>query len=86
MMRDKAIAYVVSLAVVLVLGLVAQGFAQTPAQTPADPFSNGQKILHSGIKNLIIRAAEKMPEEHYGFKPTPEVRSFGQLLGHVADA
>jgi uncharacterized damage-inducible protein DinB len=27
-----------------------------------------------------------MPEENYSFKPTPEVRSFGQLIGHVADA
>ena len=26
-----------------------------------------------------------MPEEGYGFKPTPEVRSFGQLIGHIAD-
>jgi uncharacterized damage-inducible protein DinB len=27
-----------------------------------------------------------MPEENYAFKPTPDVRSFGQLVGHVADA
>jgi len=27
-----------------------------------------------------------MPEENYSFKPTPDVRSFGQLVGHVADA
>ena len=27
-----------------------------------------------------------MPEENYSFKPTPEVRTFGQLVGHVADA
>jgi len=27
-----------------------------------------------------------MPEQNYSFKPTPEVRSFGQLVGHVADA
>jgi hypothetical protein len=27
-----------------------------------------------------------MPPENYAFKPTPEVRSFGQILGHVADA
>lgn len=33
-----------------------------------------------------IAAAQEMPEENYSFKPTPEVRSFGQLVGHVADA
>jgi uncharacterized damage-inducible protein DinB len=26
-----------------------------------------------------------MPEASYSFKPTPEVRSFGQLVAHVAD-
>jgi uncharacterized damage-inducible protein DinB len=26
-----------------------------------------------------------MPEENYGFKPAPRVRTFGQLLGHVAE-
>jgi uncharacterized damage-inducible protein DinB len=30
--------------------------------------------------------AEMMPSESYAYKPTPEVRSFGQILGHVADA
>src|SRR5262249_537640 len=30
--------------------------------------------------------AAKVSEELYAFKPTPEVRSLGQLIGHVADA
>ena len=37
-------------------------------------------------KNNITKAAEKMTEEQYGYQPTPEVRTFGQLIGHVADA
>ena len=32
-----------------------------------------------------MRAAAKMSEEDYAFKPTPEVRSFGELIGHIAD-
>jgi len=58
------------------------------AQGPAaqNPIAGGQKMLHSMIKANIIRSAEKMPEENYAFKPTPEVRSFGQLIGHVADS
>ncbi len=36
-------------------------------------------------RNFILRAAEKMPEENYGWQPTPEVRTFAQLLGHIAD-
>lgn len=42
-------------------------------------------IWSSTIDN-IIKSAEQMPEESYSFKPTPEVRSFGQLIGHVAGA
>jgi uncharacterized damage-inducible protein DinB len=51
----------------------------------ADPLSAGQKALYEGITNNIIRAAEKMPEENYSFKPTPDIRSFGQLVGHLAE-
>src|SRR5437588_7034474 len=52
----------------------------------ADPLSAGQKGLYEGVTNNIIRAAEKMPESNYSFKPSPDVRSFGQLVGHLADA
>ncbi len=74
----------VSTIAVIVLCVVATS-AQGPAQA-GNPIAAGQKMLHSMIKNNIIRSAEKMPEENYAFKPTPEVRSFGALLGHVADA
>ncbi len=33
---------------------------------------------------MLTAAAEQMREEDYAFRPTPEVRSFGQLLAHVA--
>jgi uncharacterized damage-inducible protein DinB len=38
------------------------------------------------LSGVVIAAAEKMPEANYSFKPTPEVRSFGQLVGHLADS
>jgi uncharacterized damage-inducible protein DinB len=38
------------------------------------------------VKDIAVRAAEKMPEEQYGYQPTPEVRTFGQLVGHLADS
>src|SRR5205085_10337784 len=34
----------------------------------------------------LLRSAEKMPEESYSFRPTWVVRSFGRIIGHVADA
>lgn len=37
-------------------------------------------------QKILIRSAELMPEENYGFKPAESVRTFGQIVGHVADA
>ena len=72
----------------LTTALVVAGLCAVGAQGPAtqNPIAGGQKMLFSMVKNNIIRSAEKMPEENYGFKPAPEVRSFGQLIGHVADS
>lgn len=53
---------------------------------PSNPLTGGEKGIYSMVSRSVIGAAEKMPESDYAFKPTPEVRSFGQLVGHVADA
>ena len=44
------------------------------------------RTIQNGVKNNVLKSAEKMPEDQYGFKPTPEIRSFGQLIGHITDA
>ena len=68
------------------VSLVGQEKPQAPAAPPANPITLSEKGLYSFLSGAVIRAAEKMPEENYSFKPTPDVRSFGQLVGHVADA
>jgi hypothetical protein len=52
------------------------------AQTPAAEL----KGFYTGIKSNMMKAAEKMPEGEYSFKATPEVRTFGALIAHVADS
>jgi hypothetical protein len=56
-----------------------------PQAYGAEPLATGQKGLYEAITSNLIRAAEKMLEQNYSFKPTPEVRSFAQLVGHLAD-
>ncbi len=57
------------------------------AEKPRDQSRNAfNKSAYRFVKTTLLRSAEKMPEESYGFKPTEAVRSFGQLIGHVADA
>lgn len=73
----------------LVLLCSAGVYAQAPAGQAApnpNPMSSELKQMYTGVKNNLIKMAEKMPEENYGFKATPDVRTFGQLIGHVADS
>ena len=51
-----------------------------------NPLSTYNRSMYGGIKKILLRSAEQVPEENYGFKPTEAVRSFGQILGHVADS
>lgn len=59
----------------------APAFAQS-----GNPITSGTKALFNSAKNDIVKSAEEMPEENYSFKPTSGVRSFGQIVAHVADA
>jgi uncharacterized damage-inducible protein DinB len=44
------------------------------------------KPLYESLRGWLIAAAQQMPEADYSFKPTPEVRSFGEIMGHVANS
>ena len=44
------------------------------------------KAMHASIRRNLAEAAESMSAEEYAFKPTPQVRTFGELVGHVANA
>jgi len=63
---------------------LAQEKPATPA--PENPLSAWNKYAYGHVKDILLRSAEKMPEENYSFKPTEAVRSYGQIIGHVADA
>jgi uncharacterized damage-inducible protein DinB len=55
------------------------------AQAP-NPLIPELKQFYTVRKGDLLKAADRMPAEDYGFKPTPDVRTFGQLLAHIIDA
>lgn len=55
------------------------------AQAPADPLTAALKRQWDGIALNIRESAEKVPEDKYGYKPSPEVRSFAGEVGHGAN-
>jgi uncharacterized damage-inducible protein DinB len=59
-------------------------FAQAPAA--ADPVASGVRQAWNGAKRNLTRSAELMPEGDYAFRPVATVRTFGQILAHVAGA
>ena len=68
------------------LTAIAATLSAQSAQTPANPLTTSEKGLYDYVTGVVIAAAEKMPEENYSFKATPEVRSFGEIVGHIAGA
>ena len=60
--------------------------ADKPAVTQANPLSSWNKVAYAREKDILAKAAAKMPEENYSFKPADSVRTYGQIVGHVADA
>lgn len=87
------------IAVVAVM-LAVPSFAQAPAQAPAaapvaqaapaappaHPLSATLKSLWDGLKLNLVQSADKMPEADFAFQPTKEVKTFGQILAHVANS
>ncbi len=55
------------------------------AQIPASHIAES-KQLFGMVKNNFVALAEKMPDEGYGFKASSDIRTFGQIVAHIADA
>lgn len=60
----------------------------SPAAPPpvAVPIARLFKLQYDTVKNYLVTMAERMPAEHYGFQPAPEVRTFAAAVGHIAGA
>jgi uncharacterized damage-inducible protein DinB len=62
------------------------GAAAPQASTAAPSTADAIRQSYNIVKSNILKAADKMPDEGYDFKPTAEERSFGGWVAHVADA
>ena len=60
--------------------------APLTAWSQDNPLSALTKRIYGFQKDILLRSAEKMPEENYSFKPADSIRSYGQIVGHLADA
>jgi hypothetical protein len=78
-MSRKIAATLVLAAAGLGAGLIAWG------QAPPASAAATLKGAYTRIKTNFIKAAEKMPEENYSYKPVDAVETFGQRVAHIAN-
>jgi uncharacterized damage-inducible protein DinB len=76
--------------VLLSLSAPCLSFAQTTGAGYADALTPSMatvaKAMHATIRRDIAESAQNMPADEYSFRPTPESRTFAQLVGHVVNA
>jgi len=73
----------ISLAVLLTIGSTVLPAQAQPASDSG--YAATVRSRWNAIKRNIAGSAQAMPEAGFAFKPTPEVRTFGQLIGHLAN-
>ncbi len=79
--------HIVVVVLVAVLALNAHPlFAQTAPGASANPFSQATRQAWEGATGNVKASADMMPEANYAFRPVDTVRTFGQIVAHLAGA
>jgi uncharacterized damage-inducible protein DinB len=79
---------VLSVGIASVFGLASLANAQQGMPNPTtapNPLTTTLSIFRSNMQDKIMKSAEAMPESKYSYRPTKDVRSFAEILNHVAD-
>jgi uncharacterized damage-inducible protein DinB len=59
--------------------------AVVSAQSDDGGYTGSIRSSWNRIKRLVAASADAMPEANYSFRPTADVRTFGELIGHLAN-
>ena len=82
----RSIALVVVPVGMVVLASLANAQQGMPNPTMAsNPLTTTLSIFRSNMQDKIMKSAAEMPESKYSYRPTKDVRSFAEILNHVAD-
>lgn len=68
---------------------VTSAAAQTAPPAPQGqtfPLSMSLKRMYDSVKRNVFEAAQKMPDADFAYRPTPDVRTYGELVAHIANA
>ena len=68
----------------LVPGLIAQ--SKAPAEVVSNPVVTTVRQMEQRYAKNLIGAADEMPADKYGYRPTAEQITFGHLMMHTTEA
>ena len=80
----KRTGWLVSMMLVAVAAAAAR--PQESSAPIANPVSTTVKSQLTRFSKNMVAAAESMPADKYGFKPTPEMNTFGHLVMHIVQS
>lgn len=68
----------------LCLVLFAAGTASVFAQSPSRPTAQSARAYFASVNRKVLEMAKDFPEDKYNYKLKPEMRSFGEVIVHIA--
>ena len=87
------LAWTRSMLVFIALLLVTGGAIASRAQVAQTPAAGATSTLSADLvkdweaqKDMLVKIADAMPEDKFGFKATPAERSYGEQIMHIATA
>ena len=66
--------------------LTSAAWSQQTGAAASNPNITSSRAMFDQVKGLILKSVDKMPEDKLSYKPVADVRTYAQLLGHIADA
>ena len=85
-MFDEGVHIMARMRITLVALLLSTSTAWSQTGGGENPHITSSKAMFDMVKGIVLKSAEKMPEDKFSFRPVEDVRTYGQLLGHIADA
>ncbi len=83
--RIQRMRAVLAVAVATLASFSTASLGAQAAPAAQDPGMMAAQMAASTMKPWLTKAGEQMSDADFAYKPTPDIRTFGQLLGHVAD-
>ncbi|MDH5235110.1 MAG: DinB family protein [Gemmatimonadota bacterium] len=80
----RIITHVLLLAAALPLAAVAQAQPAPAARPASDPSIAALRTNWQQVIENVTAAAEELTEAEYAYRPVATVRTFGELIGHIA--